>query len=122
MFNFFLFPERDHSDMNKDPFFKDFKRYMVSKIRLDKAKEKMKDCCGPSVVKTVDGQGNFCCLRTNSKDFFLIKTCLLTYHKVFLGKRNSDLLRKSYNILKCGGVTCIDDLIDNCTRNNPVYL
>lgn len=47
--------ERDHSNMNKDPFFKDFKRYVAAKIRLDKAKQQMNDCCGPSVVKTMDG-------------------------------------------------------------------
>ncbi|XP_078328230.1 uncharacterized protein LOC111113176 [Crassostrea virginica] len=50
------FDERDHCDINKDPFFKDFKKYVASKVLLEKAKEKVKDCCGPSVVKTVDGQ------------------------------------------------------------------
>lgn len=45
--------------MNKDPFFKDFKRYVAAKIRLDKAKQQMNDCCGPSVVKTMDGHGKF---------------------------------------------------------------
>lgn len=45
--------------MNNDPFFKDFKRYVASKTRLDKAKQQMNDCCGPSVVKTMDGHGKF---------------------------------------------------------------
>jgi hypothetical protein len=56
MFYLFIL-ERDHSNMNKDPFFKDFKRYVAAKIRLDKAKQQMNDCCGPSVVKTMDGHG-----------------------------------------------------------------
>ena len=65
--DFFFIPERDHSDINKDPFFKDFKKYVASKVLLEKAKEKVKDCCGPSVVKTVDGQGSFCSLVTHCK-------------------------------------------------------
>lgn len=48
--------DKDHSNMETDPLFKDFKKYIKAKHQLERAKEKVTQCCGRKVVKTEDGQ------------------------------------------------------------------
>lgn len=53
----FHISDMDHSNMETDPLFKDFKKYIKAKHQLERAKEKVAQCCGRKVVKTEDGQG-----------------------------------------------------------------
>lgn len=49
--------DMDHSSMETNPLFKDFKKYIKTKHQLERDKEIVTQCCGRKVFKTEDGQG-----------------------------------------------------------------
>lgn len=70
----FHISDMDHSNMETDPLFKDFKKYIKAKHQLERAKEKVTQCCGRKVVKTEDGQGIWIC--NTCIELFYIYACI----------------------------------------------